>query len=268
MVSCTLAVTERQFEWPYESSGIVLFQNDLHLWIVDVPGLEKSGHFRLLTKSERDRSTKILDQDKRLLYLGGRVGLRLLLSGYTQLNNSSLEFGIGEKGKPKLLNTLEEGKLMFNYTVSSRYALYGFAWNRELGVDLETIPRNVDGEAMARRTLTDLEQQSWKTIQEDQKNNAMLACWTRKEAYGKALGVGIRYAMNQVPLFVDLHRDEWETEVRGLFDGEQARNQDRLKGIQLGLPVPGVAAVMFAAATGSNRGQPELSAFQLRNNET
>ena len=82
----------------------------------------------------------------------------------------------------------------------------------------------------------------------------MLACWTRKEAYGKLLGVGIRYAMNDVDLFVALHTDSWVSRVSGLF-GEVDAELRHVAGVQVGLPVSGAASVMcFCDAEEQNIG--------------
>ena len=99
----------------------------------------------------------------------------------------------------------------------------------------------------------------------------MLACWTRKEAYGKLLGVGIRYNMHQVTLFTDLQCDSWCTGVSGLFDDEEPADAGEVCGVQLQLPVPGAAALMYCrpGSTVNGRGArskiaPELLAFQLQ----
>ena len=111
----------------------------------------------------------------------------------------------------------------------------------------------------------------------------MLACWTRKEAYGKVLGVGIRYAMNRVNLFTGLHQDRWRTKVSGLFanetSGETSGEIRELFGVQLGLPVAGVASLMYSETVdeftadefngvveqGVSRNiAPELRAFRLQ----
>ena len=92
----------------------------------------------------------------------------------------------------------------------------------------------------------------------------MLACWTRKEAYGKVLGVGIRYTMNQAPLFLELHRDQWTACVAGLFGNEQHEIQ-QVSGIQLELPFPAVASLMYAVDDQDKSNVPQLSAYQLSN---
>ena len=299
------AVAEYSLSWHNLSVGqcskLQLDRNQIHLWIVRLAELmeQETPHnppsltipirsglsastlpafnaAELLTTAENTRARKIIDNLHRQHYLGGRAGLRILLSAYTGIANADLEFGYGSRGKPSLLNTVAVGRLAFNYTLSSGYALYAFAWNRQLGVDIEVFPRSIAVNRLAKRILTKSEQTAWNTVHKQQQNQAMLACWTRKEAYGKLLGVGIRYTMNQVDLCTDLQRVRWLTEVAGLFD-QQVGGQKQptkqysepLRGVQLGLPVAGVASLMYAedrTLTGCQtmHDAPALSAFQLR----
>jgi 4'-phosphopantetheinyl transferase len=253
MVDRQMAVAERRFDWKSVSLdrqlNLTLDRNRAHLWLVglhDVLGPNLASHYaELLTDPEISRANRIVYEPHRQLYLGGRIVLRILLSAYTGIENSSLQFGYGNRGKPRLIQASEDARLEFNYTLSRGYALYGFSLDREIGVDIEVFPRDIDVRGFARRILTEDEKKWWQTIPDVQQNESMLACWTRKEAYGKALGVGIRYAMNQVNLFTDLHHDQWCTPVTGLFESINVAEQISLTGIQLGLPVPGAASVMF-----------------------
>ncbi len=302
MVGRHKAVAERKLEWcrttqigsqmgthgdaRVDAQDQSISDNQIHLWLIDVqklldPELDSgvsAQHRRLLAEPEITRAKRIINDVRRQRYLGGRAGLRILLSGYTGIVNAELEFGCGNRGKPKLLNTVSAGKLEFNYTLSSRFALYAFSLNRALGVDLEVFPRTITTARLAKRILTDLEQTHWRMLQKEQQNEAMLACWTRKEAYGKVLGVGIRYAMNRVNLFTRLHQDRWRTKVSGLFanetSGETSGEIRQVFGIQLGLPVSGVASLMYSETTDGFNGvveqgvsrniEPELRAFRLQ----
>jgi len=199
-----------------------------------------------LTPAELARAGRIADPARGALELRARAHLRRLLCAYSGLDNAALRFGRGPRGKPKLDNELPAGKLRFNYSVSGARALYAFAWNRELGVDLEAWPRAFNADGLARRVLSGAERAAWLALPEGGRAAAMLACWTRKEAYGKALGVGIRYQLNRAQVFTDLHRPAWECEVAGLFPGTSPATAARaLYGVQFAPPFAGVAAVVY-----------------------
>ena len=114
----------------------------------------------------------------------------------------------------------------------------------------------------------------------------MLACWTRKEAYGKTLGVGIRYYLNRVALCTELDSPTWRCAVGGLFDdgndgksnsnsdGDSTSNRDSddnvgsnidrvrvLHGVQIAPPFAGVGALMY---DGDALDDAQLHGAQLR----
>ena len=239
------AVTECPLEWVETPPGVPLPANQVHLWFVDLQSISRLSRCERPAGAGQGSPGDTRSREKRRLYLRGKMALETLLAHYSGLKHSELEFGYGTRGKPGLRNPGLCGALRFNYTLSRGYALYAFAWEVELGVDIEIYPRKINADLLARRKLSPVEQSSWEAVPAGQKNNAMLMCWTRKEAYGKALGVGIRYEMRKVSLFRDLHGYRWETGVGGLF-GEEKCEIDSLHGVQIALPVPGAASLMYA----------------------
>lgn len=237
----------------------------IHLWAVDFGDFGGGGEILdCLDESELARARRIKQPAQRALYLGGRAGMRRLLSAYSGLANADLRFGSGARGKPRLINALPGGELCFNYSLSGGRALYAIAWNRALGVDLETLPRESNTAGLARRVLSAAELRAWRGLPAADRDAAMLAIWTRKEAYGKALGVGIRYAMNRAEVFVDGDAARWRCAVAGLFPGTVAEAQ-ALHGVQLATPFAGVAALAYdgAATADISGGQtsPAMPAF-------
>ena len=261
------AVCERKIKWQRQNKTELLAENQIHLWLIplnELPITFSEGFCEGLTERERSRAEKILDESKRRLYSGGRIGLRLLLESYSGISREELKFIYGERGKPSLKNPPGRSRLEFNYTVSSDFALYAFSWNRDLGIDLEIAPRKIEADLMAKRILSNEELINWQQIPLAERNMAMLACWTRKEAYGKLMGVGIRYVMSAVDLFVELHRDSWLSRVSGLFDGDEGRSR-YAAGVQIGLPVPGAATVM--CLRGATKQESICSNNKLRIND-
>ena len=247
MVARPCAVTECPLEWVETTPGVPLPANQVHLWFVDLQSISRS-RFEQPPGTGQGRSGDTGSREKRELYFRGKMALRTLLAHYSGLEHSELEFEYGTRGKPGLRNPGLPGALQFNYTLSRGYALYAFAWEMELGVDIEIYPRKVNADLLARRKLSPVEKASWKAVPAGQKNNAMLMCWTRKEAYGKVLGVGIRYEMRKVSLFRGLNGYRWETRVGGLFGEEKREGIDSLHGVQIALPVPGAGSLMYAGS--------------------
>ncbi len=223
-----------------------LSPNQIHLWAVHLAPLRLQVGATCLTAAELRRGDLHQDPRRRAMYLGGRIGMRLLLSAYSGIANDQLAITNGVGGKPALGNRSAAGQLCFNYTLSGDQALYAFAWNRQVGIDVETAPRRINAALLAKRKLTPAERRCWRAVPPPQRDLAMLACWTRKEAFGKALGVGIRYFLAQVPVFIDIHSPTWHCEVAGLFKAAPGGDERRtLHGIQLVPPFSGVAALVY-----------------------
>lgn len=239
------AFATRKLDWTPASRPCVLEHDQLHLWLIATSDLSTSGAIAgcPLSEAEARRAARIADPGKRRLYANGRLGLRMLLEGYTGIPSEKIRLAFGTRGKPGLSE--EQGSLKFNYSVSCAYALYAFSRIRELGVDLEIHPRKINWKGLSGRILSDQELSGWNRVPHGKRNAAMMACWTRKEAYGKLLGVGIRYHMNQASLFLDPRRDSWCSPVAGLFESVCGPTQSRVHGIQIGLPVAGTAALMY-----------------------
>ena len=144
-------------------NGEALPADEIHLWAIDLAALSAGDK---LSEAERRRARRIRDREKRDLYLGGRCGLRLLLSAYSGVANDALRFEYGARGKPKLAG----GDLNFNYTLSGGKALYALVCRREIGVDLETLPREIAADLHANRNLSDAEKRAWNRLPTAHKN--------------------------------------------------------------------------------------------------
>ena len=231
-------------DWPLRRMPPCLSARQIHLCVVDLSLLLPAS--AELTAAEHRRAARYRNPQQRALYLGGRIGLRRLLRHYSGIDNHRLDFVYGARGKPRLNARLTRGQLDFNYALSRTTGLYAFAWNRRLGVDLETFPRALEADRMAQRKLSEEERRAWYALPARARPQAMLSCWTRKEAYGKTLGVGIRYHLQQVELFRDLHCYQWQTRVAGLFEHAGERSlPEVVHGLQLRLPFAGAAAMMY-----------------------
>lgn len=233
-----------QLHWPaFAGAHPELPTNGVHLWAAALQTMHIAHNRAALSEGERARARRLRNPARCAQYIAGRVGLRKLLGGYCGCAPGELRFEYGARGKPMLANVAAGESLGFNYSLSGGYALYAFARGREVGVDLEVLPRAINATRMARRKLGDAERESWRALPAALRDEAMLACWTRKEAYGKALGVGIRYHLNRAPVCAELQRAVWQCKVGGLFEGESSARV--LHGVQVGLPFAGVAALVY-----------------------
>lgn len=182
-------------------------RGEAHLVAVTLPaefshrGIDRS----LVTGAEWRRVQRFRFDRHRDRWLFGRLTLKRLLARYLRYPAATVRLGFRAAGKPFLAAPLQ-GALRFNYTDSGGRYLYAFARDLELGVDLEALPRATDYRRLAPRKLSAPEREALSRLPEEARELAFLATWTRKEAYGKALGVGIRFPMRSVTTCED-YRD-------------------------------------------------------------
>jgi 4'-phosphopantetheinyl transferase len=86
--------------------------------------------------------------------------------------------------------------LRFNLSHSNEVALLAVALDAELGVDVEHVRPDFAGEDIARRYFSRAEVEVFNKLPQDERVAAFFRCWTRKEAYIKAIGKGFSQALD------------------------------------------------------------------------
>ena len=115
--------------------------------------------------------------------------LRIILGLYLRRPPADVAFRNGDHGKPELAEDMDG--VRFNLSHSGEGALMGLTRGRELGVDLEKVSTLPDLEGLARRFFAPGEVADLLAVPPPERGLAFFHCWTRKEAYVKALGLGL-----------------------------------------------------------------------------
>jgi 4'-phosphopantetheinyl transferase len=212
--SCRIA-QHRLCPWESVQNPPELLPDELHLWWVPLsaPAPVTNELAALLSSSERARADRFHFERHRQAYILGRSTLRLLLANYTGTAGREITFTLGPYGKPALATDTVAETLGFNYSDAGAHALYGFTWNADIGVDLENLDREVGFDRIVQRRFTPAEADSILGLPEARQRTAFLACWTRKEGYGKAEGWGIRYPLDSEELCVDCETDRLDLQT-------------------------------------------------------
>ncbi len=198
------AVARARFDWTELPPKPELQADAVHLVCVETPADYRAAEedWALLNPAESARAERFRFDLHRSRWIFGRTRLKRLLGRYLQCAPHSVSLAYGGLGKPSLA-TPSAGDIRFNYTDSGGHLIYAFAAGAELGIDVEHLPRPTRYQALARRKFSGPEQAALQRLAEGDRELAFLAGWTRKEAWGKALGVGIRYPMQAVTLCPD-----------------------------------------------------------------
>jgi 4'-phosphopantetheinyl transferase len=167
----------------------------VRLWIVRLEAFEDTfaRSLAVLSPEETVRAERFhFDRDRRAFVLG-RAGLRMLLASYLGTDAAAVEFVYGPQGKPALAPTLKDASssLRFNASHSGNLAAYAFTDGCEIGVDVERHRAIPDFENIARRFFSPAETAELLELSPGDKTSGFFNCWTRKEAFIKAMGGGL-----------------------------------------------------------------------------
>jgi 4'-phosphopantetheinyl transferase len=145
----------------------------------------------LLCADERHRAGRFAFERERRRYIVARARLRQLLGERLGAAPEALRFVYNPHGKPALARRPGRRDLRFNVSHCGGVAAYAFAEGREVGVDLEREREIEDTEAIAERCFSPAERDACRVL-------GFLYCWTRKEAFVKALGSGLSSPLPQL----------------------------------------------------------------------
>jgi 4'-phosphopantetheinyl transferase len=117
--------------------------------------------------------------------------MRQVLGSLLDAPPAMLQFTAGEYGKPRLATPWADRGLAFNLSHSGSWALLGWSWQGDIGVDIELWRPLSDEAALVRRFFSVAENAAYETLPADQRRRGFFDCWARKEAYIKAVGRGL-----------------------------------------------------------------------------
>ncbi len=158
------------------------------LWCfpLDVGDAERSGLASLLSAEEQARAARFRFEEHSRRFVVAHARLRQQLAALLETQPASLALESGEHGKPRLAGH-PGGRLEFNLSHSGSLGLIGWAWGHAIGVDIEFWRRMSDEAALVRRYFSASEIAAYERLGPDERTPAFFHCWTRKEAYVKAV---------------------------------------------------------------------------------
>lgn len=162
---------------------------------------ELNTYYQVLAADERDRSQQFRFEADKRRFIVARGSLRRLLGRCLQQPPESLCFEYGPWGKPSLKANFGAnfaiGSWEFNLSHSQDLAVCIIADSCRVGIDLEHIRPLKQLAGLSDRCLTKREQSQLKNEELD-RDRAFLQYWTCKEAYLKAIGLGLTQSMQAV----------------------------------------------------------------------
>jgi 4'-phosphopantetheinyl transferase len=185
--------------WNAAPGGLKPADGKVHVFsaLLDVPARRLEELVSYLSEDEWQRAERFhLERDRRR-FIAGRGTLREILAALLDLHPARLAFSYGEFGKPQLAAPAAAHSLHFNLAHSDSISVYATA-KHELGVDVERLRAMDDAEQVAWRFFSAREKRCLRALPAEQRREAFFHCWTRKEAYLKAIGSGLDDCLDQI----------------------------------------------------------------------
>jgi len=151
---------------------------------------------RCLSVDERRRAERFVFERDRRRFVVCRSHLRRLIGDRLDVHPAAIEFAYGARGKPRLGGAMAGAALRFNVSHSAGIALYAFAWGLEVGVDVEAVCALPDADQVAARFFSRRENEAYRALDARDRPLGFFNCWTRKEAFVKALGDGLHFPLD------------------------------------------------------------------------
>jgi 4'-phosphopantetheinyl transferase len=178
----------------------------LELDAIDVEKLAK-----VLDERELATAARFATVSLRRKYVASHARLRSVLSRYLNLAPTEVRFLHGEQGKP-WLDPCHRSNVRFNLSHSGEKGLVAITTNREVGIDVELIRPLEDWREIAERFFSQRETVRLSSLPPHLVERAFFATWSRKEAYVKALGLGLALDLGAFEVEVDPRNEarlEW-----------------------------------------------------------
>ncbi len=169
----------------------------IHVLDLRVPNWREMDE--VLSPDEKERRSRFYSERDRQAFTICRWGLRNHLAAAMGVEPRTLRFRIGPYGKPHLCNDA----LNFNVSHSEDLALIAISELPCVGVDIEYQRSLDDLPALARQNFSPAEQEALQQLPDELKCAGFFCCWSRKEAFIKAVGRGLSFPLKQFDVSLD-----------------------------------------------------------------
>lgn len=185
-------------DWAAPPTRPALGRDEVHVWhaSLEPPPAGTARLLEVLDRDERQRAARYVFERDRSRFIIARAVLRHLLSRYLSRPPAEFAFEHNAYGKPALKTSSAATPLYFNVSHSGDKALYAFSADGEVGVDVELVREDFATGDIAERFFSPREVRSFKSLPPHARTEGFFNCWTRKEAYIKALGRGLSHPLD------------------------------------------------------------------------
>jgi 4'-phosphopantetheinyl transferase len=170
---------------------------EVHIWPLQLIASAEdcTRYLASFADDERTRAASFSLPHLQERFVAGRGALRCILASYLGCTPAEVKLSYTPYGKPFLCDEAEHG-LRFNLSHSEDQALLAVTRGRTIGVDIERIRPDFATDEIAKRFFSEREWQELRGLPAAERTTAFFRCWTRKEAFIKAVGEGLSFPLD------------------------------------------------------------------------
>lgn len=169
--------------------------NEVQVWIWHCRfAATHDSHLAVLSNAERGRAARFAFERDRARFAAAHAGLRHVLGGLLGIAPAAITMITDAHGKPRLAGPARP-PVFFNLSHSDDLAALAVSSAFDIGIDIERV-RDMDPNDVA-PFLSVAEQAALMRLPGAARRLGIFHAWTRKEAYLKAIGVGLAAPLDQ-----------------------------------------------------------------------
>lgn len=203
--------------WQRHAERQTLKPGQVDVWRMALRASEKRYRYLhdLLDEREQKRAAAFIRDDDRNQWVVAHGRMRLILAMYDGRTAKAIPL-VQKRGKKPFI---EDSKVKFSLSHTNGYALLAVTNTGEVGIDIEFKRENVKIERTCRSTFSDREKADILEVDGAARVDRFYRCWTRKEAFIKAIGLGFSYDTksftltvkeNEAARFVEFDRKDYD----------------------------------------------------------
>ncbi|HBE92877.1 MAG TPA: 4-phosphopantetheinyl transferase [Gammaproteobacteria bacterium] len=173
-------------------------ESEAHVWFstpeaVTDPG-KLADYMSILSPQEQERHQRFHFEKDRHSFLISHALVRKVLSTYVDAGPADWQFSAGRHGRPEIAGPAGVPALRFNLTHTAGLTGCLVTLDADCGIDAELLTRRGKLQAIAEKMFADAELVTLNKLDGHAFLEQFFIFWTLREAYCKALGVGLGFS--------------------------------------------------------------------------
>lgn len=181
------------------------YANVIDIWRIalDLTTTDLEKYQACLNEEELQRAEKLKVPEKQNQFIISRASLKIILSGIIEKEPCQIKLNYSEQGKPYLKEQFQGKDIFFNLSHSGSQAIIALTLGQEIGIDIQQVESGKDYTKLSQRFFSKQEKIELSEVDEKKITDYFYSCWTRKEAFIKAIGDGLGFGLNNFDVSIE-----------------------------------------------------------------